>query len=81
MNKPGEWSLVFDHDAPLEDAMRRVGLALRAVELMGGLEDGAMHKQYALDQVARALTGRQYAEWVRFVQEGDYGPWEEGTAP
>jgi hypothetical protein len=65
--------------------MNRIALALVAIEQLGGLDDGGHHKQYALDQAARALTGKQYQEWITFVQSGNEGPhtytWEEGTAP
>lgn len=78
-----EWRLKLDAEKPLEDAMGRIARALVAAEQQGGLDDGAFHKQYAIDQMVRMLTGTQYGEWRAFVEGGEDGPyeWEEGTAP
>jgi len=58
--------------------------ALRLIERYGGT-DGAHHKQWVIDQVARALTGSDYRKWVKAMKAGDDGPdtydWEEGVAP
>ena len=60
-------------------------------------QDGAHHKQWALDQVVRIATkcendgfgnyikSDEYHEWVRFHNDGEDGPntyeWDEGIAP
>ncbi len=43
--------------------------------------DGAHHKAWCLDQVARALMGDGYSKWRELYENnGEYG-WDEGTAP
>lgn len=63
---------------------KRVGDALRIACDAGGV-DGAHHKAWVIDQMVRALTGEEYAEWVREYRAGEDGPktydWDEGTAP
>jgi hypothetical protein len=58
--------------------------ALNVIEHYGGF-DGAHHKAWVIDQVARALTGDQYAQWVIDMKAGEDGPntyeWAEGTPP
>lgn len=58
--------------------------ALEIISRYGGI-DGAHHKQWVLDQVARALTGNGYATWVKGQTDGEDGPdtyeWDEGIAP
>lgn len=50
-----------------------------------GMDDGAHHKMWVIDQMVRALTGLEYEEWVRQIQDGEDGPetywWDEGIAP
>jgi hypothetical protein len=62
----------------------RIGEALHLIGRYGGI-DGAHHKQWVLDQVARKLAGDKYEAWVRAVKEGEDGPdtyeWDEGIAP
>lgn len=36
--------------------------------------DGAHHKDYAIDQMVRALTGPGYREWVKNFEDGEDGP-------
>ena len=47
--------------------------------------DGAHHKQWALDQICRALAGNKYEEMVAAWREGEDGPntytWDTGIAP
>lgn len=58
--------------------------ALEVIERFGGI-DGAHHKQWVIDQVARAILGNRYAAWVVTMKDGEDGPdtyeWDEGTAP
>jgi len=41
------------------------------IEQYGGI-DGAHHKQWAIDQIARMLVD-DYAEWVAHMKRGEYG--------
>ncbi len=47
--------------------------------------DGAHHKQWCLDQIARIIKGSDYPEWVLEMQEGEDGPktysYDEGIPP
>lgn len=73
-----------------ESAARMVSLemdinaALTVIERFGGI-DGAHHKQWVIDQVVRALTGKGYKAWVKASKNGEDGPdtydWDEGTPP
>lgn len=58
--------------------------ALELIEDFGGF-DGAHHKQWVLDQIARAITGDDYPQWVASMNNGEDGPntygWDEGIAP
>jgi len=50
----------------------------------GGI-DGGHHKQWALDQIVRILTGDEYDKWVTKFEDGEDGPhtyeWDAGIAP
>ena len=56
-----------------------------AVAAEDGQTDGDHHKLWVIDQMVRALTGNEYAEWVTRYQDGEDGPetycWETGIAP
>ena len=58
--------------------------ALDLIVRYGGI-DGAHHKDWVLDQVARVLAGDGYNEMVRRAKIGQDGPetheWNEGIAP
>lgn len=62
----------------------RIEEAMSLIEQYAGI-DGAHHKQWVIDQVARALKGEGYEKWVREYCDGDDGPetyeWDEGIAP
>lgn len=62
----------------------RIAAALEVIEQYGGI-DGGHHKQWVLDQVARALLGGGYREWVIAMKAGEDGPetyeWDEGIPP
>jgi hypothetical protein len=62
----------------------KVESALNLIEHYGGFE-GSHHKAWVIDQVARALTGDGYAQWVIDMKAGEDGPstcdWDEGTPP
>lgn len=53
--------------------------------LQYGMEDGAHHKQWVLDQTLRLLLGERYKSYMRKIDldrvENDYGKWDEGIAP
>lgn len=50
-----------------------------------GMNDGAHHKMWVIDQMVRALTGEDYELWVKETEAGEDGPhtydWEVGVAP
>ncbi len=58
--------------------------ALELIEQYGGF-DGAHHKQWVLDQIARVLIGDKYPQWVADMTAGEDGPdtydWDVGIAP
>ena len=58
--------------------------ALDLIEQYGGI-DGAHHKDWVLDQVARILLGEGYEAWVVDLKSGEDGPetygYDEGIAP
>lgn len=62
----------------------RIAAALAVAEQFGGIE-GEHHRAWVIDQIVRALTGDDYAEWVRTRKAGEDGPetysWDEGIAP
>ena len=70
--------------AGLRAARRRIATALRVANECGGI-DGDHHKTWVIDQMVRALAGRDYAAWVRAHRAGEDGPetydWDEGIAP
>lgn len=48
--------------------------------------DGENHKAWAIDQMVRALTGHDYAEWIAEYEgdpddENNHYTWDEGRAP
>ena len=57
---------------------------LDLIEQYGGI-DGAHHKDWLLDQLARILTGEGYEAWVVELKSGEDGPetygYDEGIAP
>lgn len=69
---PGQFAL----DA--STACRRIAQALDVLPF--GEYDGAHHKDWVLDQVARALTGPDYAHWIAAHPGWAHGP-AEGIAP
>jgi hypothetical protein len=62
----------------------KIAAALKLIEQYGGI-DGGHHKMWVIDQVARALTGEGYEQWVKDMKAGEDGPdtygWDEGIAP
>ncbi len=65
-------------------AEEKIALALTVVERFGGI-DGEHHKTWVIGQVARALTGEGYQNWVIEMKDGEDGPetysWDEGIPP
>jgi hypothetical protein len=41
--------------------------------------DGAHHKQWVLDQIARVVLGDEYDEWAAASEDAD--AWDTGVAP
>ena len=62
----------------------RIGKALAIAQDFAGV-DGAHHKDWIIDQMVRALTGKKYKAWVRQCRNGKDGPntyeWDIGIAP
>lgn len=62
----------------------RIEKALEFAFRFGGIE-GDHHRAWVIDQMVRALTEKEYDEWVRDYQDGEDGPgtylWDEGIAP
>jgi hypothetical protein len=58
--------------------------ALENAERYGGI-DGAHHKTWVIDQMVRALTGRDYDATIKMWCDGEDGPetyaWDCGVAP
>ena len=68
----------------MKSSTKRIKEALEVIAYYGNV-DGAHHKQFALDQIARILTGTEekYYEWVsQFMEEDEDGRmvtyWDEG---
>jgi hypothetical protein len=62
----------------------RIRTALLIAREYGSI-DGDNHKMWTIDQMVRALAGKNYEEWVAETCEGESGPqtyrWDEGIAP
>jgi hypothetical protein len=62
----------------------KIAAVMKIVERYGSI-DGAHHKDWCLDQIARIIKGDQYEEWVVDMQNGEDGPetysYDEGIAP
>jgi hypothetical protein len=71
-------------DIGCADAQRRIIDALDLIVTYGGA-DGAHHKDWVLDQVARKLAGPHYEALVADARAGEDGPatynWDCGVAP
>lgn len=63
---------------------QKIAAALEFIERYGGI-DGAHHKMWVIDQVARALLDDEYPQWVVEMKDGEDGPatydWDEGIPP
>lgn len=63
---------------------RKIKDAMRCIEEYGWV-DGAHHKTWVIDQVARCLLGDEYEQWVKDMKAGEDGPdtysYDEGIAP
>lgn len=86
---PGEgWVLVVKEGVDLhgqDEGLNvwecRVDAAMELIERYGGI-DGAHHKQWVLDQVARRLKAHKYEKWVESMTENDdEDAWDVGIAP
>lgn len=62
----------------------KIAKAIAMIERYGGI-DGAHHKAWVIDQVARILTAPDYPAWVKRMTDGEDGQytyeWDEGIAP
>ena len=62
----------------------RISRALELIVSYGGI-DGAHHKDWVLDQVARVLAGDDYDRMVAEAKAGEDGPetygWDVGIPP
>lgn len=60
-------------------------LTALTVAFKHGGTDGAHHKDWVIDQMCRAITGKNYEAFVEYAKNGEDGPdtysWEEGIAP
>lgn len=69
---------------PIPELVDRVEIALGIIRAHGQT-DGSHHKAWVIDQVTRALTGKDYDRWVKAYKAGEYGPetfgWDEGSIP
>ena len=59
----GEVGVVITAEQKVTEALDR------AFNLAG--HDGSHHKEHCIDQMVRALTGKDYREWVRNFEYGD----------
>ena len=63
---------------------KRIEKALDVALRYGGI-DGGHHKQWVIDQMVRALTGKNYEAFVVVAKQGEDGPetylWDVGIAP
>ena len=57
----------------------RIEQAMEFINEYGHI-DGAHHKQWVLDQIARVLLGDAYTEWAA-PHSDEWGGWEVGIAP
>lgn len=64
--------------------MEEMNEAMEIIERFGGI-DGAHHKTWVIDQVARKLKGVDYDQWVIDMCDGEDGPntydYDCGIAP
>lgn len=67
-----------------DTAITPIEAALDLAMRYGGI-NGEHHKTWVIDQMVRALTGTDYANWVQESKVGEDGPntytWDEGIAP
>ncbi len=61
-------------------AEQRIKAAL-AIAVRYSQIDGAHHKAWSIDQMVRALTGNDYAAWVKEYENNDEYLWDVGIAP
>lgn len=90
VNSAGKWlsECAIEAIEKLEAGMNvfkeRINKALEIALRYGGI-DGAHHKTWVIDQMARVLTAHKYDEWVNKAKDGPEGPdtyeWDEGIAP
>lgn len=73
-----------DDEIAMTDEGERIEKAIQLAVQYGGI-DGDHHKAWVIDQMVRALAGREYDEIVRAAKEGEDGPetyeWNEGIPP
>lgn len=68
----------------MTESEKRIENALD-IAMRYGSYDGGHHKMWAIDQIVRALTGKNYEAWVRKACAGEFGPdtyeWDIGIPP
>ena len=71
-----------DHERIAKKLQRQRNRALTIAARYGQI-DGGHHKAWVIDQMCRALLGREYARFVAESKRGEDGPetWDEGIAP
>jgi len=68
-----------------EDLQKRIDKALKVAVLYAHCA-GDHHRLWVIDQMVRALTGRQYKKWLATVTKDENGTphvdlWDKGDAP
>ena len=66
------------------DEGEKIQKALKIAQEYGDTA-GASHKQWVIDQMVRALTGKEYKKFIKQCKAGEDGPdtydWSTGIAP
>jgi hypothetical protein len=84
--------MTIDYEQQFEDVIESIfetghGDAEEALRILirHGMDDGAHHKMWVIDQAVRALAGGYYEELIAAANGGEDGPetyaWDIGIAP
>lgn len=70
--------------AKLSELQSKIDETLEVAERYAQI-DGEHHKAWVIDQMVRALTGKNYNEWIKECcaedEEGECYEWDTGIAP